>query len=216
MTAGKRAMDLAFAAAGMALLWPLFLAIAAAIRLEDGAPVFFRQVRIGERGVPFRIWKFRTMTAALAGQPITADGDRRITRIGGWLRRFRLDELPQLLNVLAGEMSLVGPRPELPRFVDGYSPDERPVLEFRPGITDPASLRFRDEGALLAGAADPVQIYLERILPEKLRLSLAYARRATPLTDLGVLLATAGAMLGAAKATPGFESPQERSHAQSH
>ena len=215
MTAAKRAMDLAFAAAGLALLWPLLLAIAAAIRLEDGGAVFFRQVRIGERGVPFRIWKFRTMTSA-AGQPITADGDRRITRAGRWLRRFRLDELPQLFNVVAGEMSLVGPRPELPRFVDGYSPDERPVLDFRPGITDPASIRFRDEGALLAGAADPVQIYLERILPEKLQLSLAYAKRATPLTDLGVLLATAGAMLGAAKATARFESPQERSHAQSH
>jgi lipopolysaccharide/colanic/teichoic acid biosynthesis glycosyltransferase len=216
MTAAKRAMDLAFAAAGLALLWPLFIAIAAAIRLEDGGTVFFRQVRIGQRGVPFRIWKFRTMAAASPGQPITAEGDGRITRTGRWLRRFRLDELPQLFNVLAGEMSLVGPRPELPRFVDGYSPDERPVLDFRPGITDPASLRFRDEGLLLAGAADPVQIYLEQILPEKLRLSLAYARRATPLTDVGVLLATAGAMLGATKATARFESPQERSHAQSH
>lgn len=216
MTVAKRAMDLAVAAAGVALLWPVLLAIAAAIRLEDGGTVFFRQIRVGERGVPFRIWKFRTMTASVGGRPITAEGDARITRVGGWLRRFRLDELPQLFNVLAGEMSLVGPRPELPRFVENYSPEERPVLDFRPGITDPASLRFRDEGAILAAAADPVQTYVERILPEKLRLSLAYARRATPMTDLRVLLATAGAMLGAAKSTARFESPRERSHAQSH
>ena len=209
MTLAKRAMDLAVAGAGVALLWPVLLAIAAAIRLEDGGTVFFRQTRVGERGVPFRIWTFRTMTAALAGQPITAEGDARITRVS-------LDELPQLFNVLAGEMSLVGPRPELPRFVENYSPEERPVLDFRPGITDPASLRFRDEGAILAGAPDPVQTYVERILPEKLRLSLAYARQATPMTDLRVLLATAGAMLGATKSTARFESPRERYHAQSH
>ena len=216
MTAAKRVMDLAGATVGLALLWPLLLAIAAAIRLEDGGAVFFRQTRIGEGGVPFRIWKFRSMSATRAGREITADGDARITRVGGWLRRFRLDELPQLVNVLAGEMSLVGPRPELPRFVEGYSPAERPVLDFRPGMTDPASLRFRDEGALLAASADPVETYVQRILPEKLRVSLAYARRATPLTDLGVLLATAGAMLGPAKAAEHLESPQERYHAQSH
>jgi lipopolysaccharide/colanic/teichoic acid biosynthesis glycosyltransferase len=216
MTVAKRAMDLAVAAVGVALLWPVLLAIAAAIRLEDGGTVFSPQIWVGERGVPSRIWMFRSFTPALAGQPITAEGDARITRVGGWLRRFRLDELPQLLNVLAGEMSLVGPRPELPRFVENYSPEERPVLDFRPGITDPASLRFRDEGAILAAAADPVQTYVERVLPEKLRLSLAYARQATPMTDLRILLATAGAMLGVAKAPARFESPRERYHAQSH
>ena len=216
MTAAKRVMDLAGATVGLALLWPVLLAIAAAIRLEDGGAVFFRQTRVGERGVPFRIWKFRSMSATRPGREITTAGDPRITRVGGWLRRFRLDELPQLFNVLAGEMSLVGPRPELPQFVEGYSTAERPVLDFRPGITDPASLRFRDEGALLAAAADPVGTYRTRILPEKLRVSLAYARRATPLTDVGVLLATAGAMLGTAKATEHSESPQERYHAQSH
>jgi Sugar transferases involved in lipopolysaccharide synthesis len=216
MTVAKRLMDLAGATVGLALSWPLLLLIAAAIRLGDGGPVFFRQTRIGERGVPFRIWKFRSMSATRTGREITADGDARITCVGGWLRRFRLDELPQLFNVLAGEMSLVGPRPELPRFVDGYSPAERPVLDFRPGITDPASLRFRDEGALLAASADPVETYVQRILPEKLRMSLAYARHATPLSDLAVLLATAGAMLGTTKRSEPFDSPQERYHAQSH
>ena len=193
MTGMKRTIDLAGALLGLLVSAPLWGLIALAIRLQDGGPVFFRQERVGRDGI-FRIWKFRTMRAA-AGAPITAGHDARITPIGRWLRRCKLDELPQLLNVAAGEMSLVGPRPELPRFVAGYTPEERTLLHYRPGITDPASLRFRDEAALLRTATDPIRTYQEHILPQKLRISLAYARRATVWTDLGVLLSTVRILL---------------------
>lgn len=201
MSLVKRGMDLLGAAVGLVAVSPLLAAIALAIRLDDGGPVFFRQTRVGRRGRPFRIWKFRTMTTGVTGTSITVGNDWRITRVGGWLRRGRLDELPQLLNVLTGEMSFVGPRPEVPEFVRGYDAEQRHVLDYRPGITDPASLRFRDEAALLAGREEPLAFYAEQVLPEKLRLSLAYARRATPLTDLGVILATVGA-LGSSSWTP--------------
>ncbi|MGH7504213.1 MAG: sugar transferase, partial [Longimicrobiales bacterium] len=152
MTRTKRLLDLVLAIAGLLVLWPVFLGIAAAIKLDDRGPVFFRQTRVGRHGRPFRIWKFRTMVprAEQLGSPITVDGDARVTRAGARLRACKADELPQLFNILAGEMSLVGPRPELPRYVEGYTDEQRRVLELMPGITDPASLRYRDEGALLA------------------------------------------------------------------
>jgi lipopolysaccharide/colanic/teichoic acid biosynthesis glycosyltransferase len=182
----KRAFDLVGATGAGCLLWPVFAVFALLIVLEDGGPVFFRQERVGRGGRPFRIWKFRTMAG---------DG---VTRVGGWLRRTKLDELPQLLNVLRGEMSLVGPRPELPRYVALYDASQRRVLDVLPGITDPASLRFVAEGELLAAAPDAEAAYVGTILPEKLRLSLAYAERATVRSDLGVMLRTLAVVAGRA------------------
>jgi lipopolysaccharide/colanic/teichoic acid biosynthesis glycosyltransferase len=194
MTASKRALDLLGAGLGLLVLAPVFGIIALAISLDDGGPVFFRQPRVGERGVPFRLWKFRTMRPA-PGAAITIGADSRITRVGRRLRRYRLDELPQLLNVLAGSMSLVGPRPEVPEFVADYAPAYRELLRYRPGITDPASVQFRDEATILGGMADPVNGYRTQILPLKLATSLNYARRATTRSDIGVLVATAVAIL---------------------
>lgn len=206
MTAMKRTIDLAGALCGLLISAPLWGLIALAIRLLDGGPVFFRQERMGRDGV-FRIWKFRTMRAA-AGAPITTGDDARITPIGRWLRRCKLDELPQLLNVAIGEMSLVGPRPELPRFVADYTPEQRTLLRYLPGITDPASLHYRDEAALLSAAGDPIRTYQEQILPEKLRISLAYARRATVWTDLGVLLMTVRLVLSGTPVAGSPHSPR--------
>jgi lipopolysaccharide/colanic/teichoic acid biosynthesis glycosyltransferase len=189
VTFGKRALDLAGGLAGLLLLWPALLGIALAIKLDSAGPVFFRQTRIGEGGTPFRIWKFRTMREA-SGTPITIGEDSRITRVGRWLRRYRLDELPQFLNLIAGEMSLVGPRPEVPPFVATYSPAELEILRYRPGMTDPASLRFQNEAAMLAAMPDPIRGYRNQILPLKLATSLEYARGATTASDIGVLLAT--------------------------
>jgi lipopolysaccharide/colanic/teichoic acid biosynthesis glycosyltransferase len=192
MTRAKRILDLVGAGAGVALLSPLFLIVALLIKAEDGGPVFFRQERVGYRGRPFRIWKFRTMIpgAEARGLPLTVGRDVRVTRFGAWLRRLRLDELPQLFNVLAGDMTLVGPRPEVPRYVALYSLEQRRVLELVPGVTDEASIRYLDESALLAAAADPEQMYVDQIFPEKIRYSLTYAARATVWTDLWVIQAT--------------------------
>jgi lipopolysaccharide/colanic/teichoic acid biosynthesis glycosyltransferase len=192
MTRAKRVLDLVGAGAGVVLLSPLFLVIALRIKADDGGPVFFRQVRVGFRGRRFRIWKFRTMVPAaeLRGLPLTVGRDVRVTRVGSWLRRFKLDELPQLFNVLAGEMTLVGPRPEVPRYVRSYDLEQRRVLELVPGLTDEASIRYLDESSILAAAADPEQMYLDQILPEKIRLSLEYAAHASVWTDLRVIIAT--------------------------
>jgi lipopolysaccharide/colanic/teichoic acid biosynthesis glycosyltransferase len=195
----KRGLDLTVAALGLALLAPLFALVALCIRLDSPGPVFFRQERVGRGGRVFRIHKFRTMVADAPsrGLGITVGEDVRITRVGRWLRRSKFDELPQLIDVLAGHMSLVGPRPELPRYVALYPADLRSqLLRVRPGITDPASLQFADEAALLAASTDPERQYLEVLLPAKLRLSVDYARRATLISDLGVLARTAGLLLG--------------------
>lgn len=192
MTALKRACDVTGALAGLLVLSPLLAAVAAAIAVTDGWPVLFRQERVGRDGRPFRLWKFRTMVtdAAQRGRQITVGADPRITRVGRWLRAMKLDELPQLVNVLRGEMSLVGPRPEVPRYVALYTPAQRAVLALVPGITDPASLRYYDESRVLAGAADPEQLYVDEIMPEKIRLNLEYAARATAWSDLVVIVAT--------------------------
>jgi lipopolysaccharide/colanic/teichoic acid biosynthesis glycosyltransferase len=183
-------MDLLFAAGGLLLFAPLMALIALAIKLDSPGPVFFRQQRVGRFGVPFRIHKFRTMAADAAqrGPQITVGDDPRITRFGGWLRRSKLDELPQLLDVLAGRMSIVGPRPEVPQYVALYPPALRDaVLSVRPGITDPVSLRYADESALLAAAEDPEREYVEVVMPAKLRAAADYARNATVWTDLGII-----------------------------
>ena len=192
MTFTKRLFDITCTSFGLLLIWPLLLCIAIIIKLTDRGPVFFRQERIGFHGKPFRIWKFRTMTpdAEKIGKQITVGRDPRITPIGYWLRKAKLDELPQLFNVLAGEMSLVGPRPEVPRYVALYSPEQRQILERVPGITDPASIRYRDESEVLAASPDPERTYIEVIMPEKARLNLEYAQRASLTGDIQVILQT--------------------------
>ncbi len=192
MTVAKRTFDLAGAAAGVLVLAPLFLVIALLVRAEDGGPAFFGQRRVGHRGRPFRMWKFRTMVrdAESRGLPLTVERDPRVTRVGAWLRRLKLDELPQLFNVLAGDMTFVGPRPELARYVALYGAAQRQVLELVPGITDEASIRYADEDALLAKAADPERFYVDQIIQEKIRINLAYAARATFWADVVVILTT--------------------------
>ena len=186
----KRLFDVLGAAAGLLLLSPLLVLIAVAIKLDTPGPVFYRQERVGRRGVPFRIFKFRTMVAVQPGgaAQITVAGDARITRTGTWLRRSKLDELPQLIDVLRGTMSLVGPRPEVPRYVAHYPPAWRErVLSVRPGITDFASVHYRAEGELLAQADDPEREYLDVILPSKLRYALHYVDNLGVADDLRVL-----------------------------
>jgi lipopolysaccharide/colanic/teichoic acid biosynthesis glycosyltransferase len=190
----KRLLDFTVALMALYVLTLPMLAIALWIKLDSPGPVLFRQVRVGRWGNLFHIWKFRTMVAdaPARGLAVTAADDPRITRAGRFLRATKLDELPQLVNVLLGEMSLVGPRPEVPQYVALYPPDLREqVLAVRPGITDPVSLAFADEAARLAAAADPEREYREVILPAKLRAAADYAARATLWTDLGVLARTA-------------------------
>jgi lipopolysaccharide/colanic/teichoic acid biosynthesis glycosyltransferase len=188
----KRAYDLGFSFCGLMLLSPLFLVVAALIKLGDGGTVFYRQTRVGLRGRLFSIWKFRTMVpdADRTGPFVTEAGDARITRIGRFLRRTKLDELPQLWNVFKGEMSLVGPRPEVPRYLRQYTPEQRCILNCKPGITDLASLCFRDEEILLRSAARVEEFYLQHCVPRKVELNLEYARNANLLSDTWVILQT--------------------------
>jgi lipopolysaccharide/colanic/teichoic acid biosynthesis glycosyltransferase len=189
----KRIFDIAVSTIALLLLSPLFVVIALWIKLESPGPVVFRQERIGRGGRMFRIHKFRTMRvdAERAGPQLTVGADPRITRAGALLRRYKLDELPQLLNVLAGSMSLVGPRPEVPRYVALYPPELRTlVLSVRPGITDEASIEFRDENALLAGASDPEHCYVHEVLPRKLEFYARYARSHSLGGDLRILAKT--------------------------
>ena len=189
----KRLIDLLASALGLLLLCGPGLLVALAIRLDSPGPVFFRQERVGRQGRLFRIHKFRTMRvdAERLGLPITVGRDPRVTRLGHWLRRSKLDELPQLIDVLRGEMSLVGPRPEVPRYVALYPAGLRErVLSVRPGITDPVSLAHLDEAARLAAADDPEREYIEVILPAKLAAAAAYADTANWRTDLAVVWRT--------------------------
>ena len=192
----KRLFDIVGAALALALLSPLLALAALWIKLDSPGPVFFRQERVGRHGVPFRIHKFRTMAHGAPGLEITIGADPRITRVGAWLRRTRIDELPQFIDVLQGTMSLVGPRPEVPRYVAHYPPGLRErALAVRPGITDPASLAFIDEAALLARAADPEREYIDVILPAKLQCAADYAARASLRTDIAVLWRTLGVLV---------------------
>jgi lipopolysaccharide/colanic/teichoic acid biosynthesis glycosyltransferase len=200
----KRCFDFVVALLGLGISGPALVSVAILIRLEDRGPAFYRGWRVGLGGKPFRLLKFRTMRpdAERSGVSSTANDDPRITRIGGVLRRYKLDELPQLWNVLRGEMSLVGPRPEVQRFVDLYTEEEKAILSVRPGITDWASLWNIDEGAVLQGASDPDRAYCELIRPTKLRLQLTYVREAGFLTDLKILLHTVGAVIFRVKPRP--------------
>ena len=192
----KRAFDLLGAALALVLLSPLMLAVALWIKLDSPGPVFFRQQRVGRHGVPFDIHKFRTMDSRADGLPLTVGEDPRITRAGRFLRRTRIDELPQFIDVLRGCMSLVGPRPEVPRYVALYPAALRErALAVRPGITDPASLAYIDEATQLARAADPEREYVEVILPAKLKHAADYADHATLATDVRVLWRTVRVLL---------------------
>lgn len=192
----KRAVDLLASSAALLLLAPLLLVLALLVALSSPGGVLFRQERVGLDGRPFRILKFRTMRPG-QGLPITGAGDRRITPVGRFLRRAKLDELPQLVNVWRGEMSIVGPRPEVPVYVAGYGPEQRRVLEVRPGLTDPASLAYRDEERLLGRVPpdDRERYYVAEILPRKLRLNLDYVERASLAWDCELVARTLGALL---------------------
>ena len=189
MTA-KRIFDLTVASLALLLLSPLLLGIAFLVRLTSRGPVFHRAERVGRGGRLFRLYKFRSMRVGIPGPAITGASDPRVTPLGRWLRRWKLDELPQLFNVVSGEMSLVGPRPEDPVYVARYTPKQRFLLSFRPGITSEGSVRFRHEEQLLEGP-NWEEKYRTVVLPEKLRIELEYLRHRTFLTDLRVLLRTA-------------------------
>ena len=188
----KWIFDIIVSFLGLVILSPVFLVILTLIKLEDGGPVFYRGVRLGRLGKPFRMFKFRTMVvhADKIGGPSTADDDPRITKIGRIIRKYKLDEIPQLINVLRGEMSFVGPRPEVQYYVNMFTEEEKAILSVRPGITDWASIWNPDEGALLAGSPDPEKMYMEKIRPEKIRLQLKYVGEHSFLTDLEIIFKT--------------------------
>ena len=188
----KRGLDIIAALAGLIMLAPLFAVVAILIRTDSSGPVFFQQERIGKGFRPFWIYKFRTMVkdAPDKGGALTASGDPRVTRIGKILRHTKIDELPQLINILRGDMSLVGPRPEVRKYVDLFRKNYETILAVRPGITDPASLKYRDESAILAKSENPEQEYIQRILPDKLRLGEEYVRQSSLVVDLVLIFKT--------------------------
>ncbi len=193
----KRLFDLILAGVGVVLLAPGFAVLALLIKLDSSGPVFYRGVRVGQAERLFRIFKFRTMlaNAEQLGASSTAADDQRVTRIGRFLRNWKLDELPQLFNVIRGEMSLVGPRPQVPWAVELYTPEERLLLSIRPGLTDDASLYFRNEGEILRGSQHPDRDYLEKIHPVKMRLSLEYVRRKSFWVDCDIIMNTLAAVV---------------------
>lgn len=188
----KRAFDILVSTTGLVLLFPLLLAVALLIKADSPGPVFFLQERVGRRFRPFRIYKFRTMVpeAPRLGKMITIGEDPRITRIGRILRLTKIDELPQLLNVLKGDMSLVGPRPEVRQYVELFRPDYEEILQVSPGITDLASVHYRHESEILGQAENPEERYVKEILPEKIRLAKEYLRRSSFCFDAGLIVRT--------------------------
>jgi lipopolysaccharide/colanic/teichoic acid biosynthesis glycosyltransferase len=193
----SRLLDVLAATAGLVILSPLFALVAVAVKLSSPGPLLHRGERIGRGGKPFTLYKFRSMRVGEAGPAITRAGDPRVTAVGAFLRRTKLDELPQLINVFAGDMALVGPRPEAARYVAMYDAGQRRILSARPGITSPASLLFRSEEAQLVGD-DWERLYVERIMPAKLRVDLEYLERRTFRSDLAVIARTIAALLKAA------------------
>jgi len=185
----RRLLDVVASTSGLVLLSPLFAILAVAVKLSSAGPVFHRGERIGRGGKPFALYKFRSMRVAESGPAITRAGDPRVTAVGRFLRRTKLDELPQLINVLAGDMSVVGPRPEAPRYAAMYDAEQRRILSVRPGITSPASLLYRSEEEQLVGA-DWERLYIERIMPAKLRIDLEYLDRRTLFSDLRIVVRT--------------------------
>ena len=188
----KRLFDICFSAFGMFLLTPIFLVVGLLLLFSSGRPVFYMQERVGRGGKRFLIWKFRTMCvgANTLGPSVTSSGDKRVTRIGRYLRAWKIDELPQLMNVFLGSMSFVGPRPEVPKYVAFYGRDQLPVLDLTPGITDRATLFYRNEEILLAAQEDPEHFYISEIIPKKIEINLEYSRRASFWGDLRIIILT--------------------------
>lgn len=188
----KRLFDIVASGLGLIVLSPLFLILAIWIKLDSQGPVFYRQVRVGRGNKDFRIFKFRSMrVGADKGSLVTIGGrDPRVTKSGYWIRKFKLDELPQLINVFIGDMSLVGPRPEVRHYVDCWTPEQMHVLDVRPGITDPASIKFRNENELMEKAEDPEKYYIEVIMQEKIKLYLEYVEKHNFLYDLRLIFET--------------------------
>ena len=197
----NRPLEVVVALMLLVLFSPVLAAAAILIAIDSPGPVLFRQERVGRSMRPFHILKLRTMTEA-PGEPAFEPGPGRVTRAGKWLRRWKLDELPQLWNIVRGEMSFVGPRPELTRYVEMFRSDYEVLLRRRPGLTDPAAIAYRHEEELLANEPDPEAAYVARILPDKLRLSMVYAERRSLVSDLAVLLRTVGALPRQATPTP--------------
>ena len=188
----KRLFDIVASGLGLIVLSPLFLILAIWIKLDSKGPVFYRQVRVGYKNKDFRIFKFRSMrVGADKGSLVTIGGhDPRVTKSGYFIRKFKFDELPQLINVFLGDMSLVGPRPEVRHYVDYWTPEQMHVLDVRPGITDPASIKFRNENELMEKAEDPEKYYIEVIMQEKIRLYLEYVEKHSFLYDIGLIFKT--------------------------
>ena len=188
----KRIFDVIASGLGLIVLSPLFLILAIWIKLDSKGPVFYRQVRVGKNNKDFRIYKFRSMrVGADKGSLVTIGGhDPRVTRSGYFIRKFKFDELPQLINVFLGDMSLVGPRPEVRHYVDYWTPEQMHVLDVRPGITDPASIKFRNENELMEQAEDPEKYYIEVIMQEKIKLYLEYVEKHSFFYDLGLIFKT--------------------------
>lgn len=188
----KRIFDFICSAAGLIVLSPVLIIIAIRIKTGSDGPVFFKQIRVGEKGKEFEILKFRTMVvdAEKMGRQITVGNDSRITKIGAFLRKYKLDELPQLINVFKGDMSLVGPRPEVPRYVKLYNEEQRKVLDVKPGITDLASIRYRDENELLGTAENPDEFYINTIMPDKLALNVEYINKSNVFFDVYIIIQT--------------------------
>lgn len=188
----KRAFDIIASGLGLIVLSPLFLVLAIWIKLDSKGPVFYRQVRVGYKNKDFRIFKFRSMRVGSdKGSLVTIGGhDPRVTRSGYFIRKFKFDELPQLINVFLGDMSLVGPRPEVRHYVDYWTPEQMHVLDVRPGITDPASIKFRNENELMENAEDPEKYYIEVIMQEKIKLYLEYVEKHSFLYDIGLIFKT--------------------------
>jgi lipopolysaccharide/colanic/teichoic acid biosynthesis glycosyltransferase len=187
----KRLLDILTGAAALLILSPLLLFVAASIVFDSGFPVFYSQERVGREFRPFRLWKFRTMRTGAAGPSVTVAGDSRVTRVGRLLRGVKLDELPQFWNVLRGELSVVGPRPEVPQYVELYRDRYCSILSVRPGITDLASIQFRNEEAILAASNDPLRDYRDRVLPIKLDLADQYIRTRSTFGDVSIIVRTA-------------------------
>jgi lipopolysaccharide/colanic/teichoic acid biosynthesis glycosyltransferase len=194
---GKRILDLSGAALVLVFAWPVLLLSAVMIWLDSRGPIFYRQSRVGQHGRPFQIVKLRTMIegADQQGLQLTATGDRRITRVGKLLRKMKWDEIPQMLNVLRGEMSLVGPRPETPEHTAQYTPEEKKVLRVKPGVTGRATLAYVDEEQLLARSVDKETFYIHTLMRRKLQMDLAYCRKLSFLEDLKILFLTAAALV---------------------
>ena len=188
----KRIFDFIVSLFGVIIISPILLIVAIAIKIDSKGNVLFLQKRVGKKGKPFYIYKFRTMVtdAEKLGKQITVGKDNRITKVGDFLRRYKIDELPQLFNVIKGDMSLVGPRPEVPRYVELYTEEERMVLEVRPGITDLASLRYKDENDILGKVENPEEYYINVIMKDKLKLNLEYIEKSNILFDISLIFKT--------------------------